>query len=445
MNSQNCFPPMQSTQEVAFRFAAPGRFARTWLAGVFTLTALVANVAQAEDSWTEFRGPNGTGISKTAKPPLSWSETENVAWKTPIAGRGWSSPVVEDGRVWLTTASEDGLSMSVICVDAKTGKVLHDKVLFENESPREIHVTNSYASCTPVLDGDRVYIHFGSYGTACLDAATAEKIWERRDLPCHHWRGPGSSPIIYGDLLIVHYDGFDFQYIVAFDKQTGKTVWKKDRIDLFDTDDGDQKKAYGTPAIFEIDGRPQLISPYAKTAIAYDPLTGEELWWVQYKQHSTANRPLYNGELVFIGTGFGKGSVIAVDPHGAKGNVTEERIVWEQSRSMPSKPSQLLIDGRIYSVADKNGVVSCIDAETGDVLWQDRAGGTYSASPVAADGKIYLCNEDGQTTVIAPTDSWKVLAENQLDAGCMGTPAPVGDSLYLRTKTHLYRLSGNSE
>lgn len=395
---------------------------------------------QAQSEWIEFRGPNGTGHADQAHPPITWSETENVAWKTEIPGRGWSSPVVADGRVWLTTATEDGKEMSVLCVDANSGKMLQNKVIFTNEELREIHVTNSYASPTPYIDGDRVYVHFGSYGTACLNAETCEKLWERRDLPCHHWRGPGSSPIVYRDLVFIHYDGFDFQYIVALNKKTGETVWKKDRIDLFDTDNGDHKKAYGTPSIFTVDGRDLLISPYAKAAIAYDPLTGEEVWWVQYEQHSTANRPLFDGKTIYIGTGFGKGSIMAVNPSGAKGNVTESHILWELNRTMPSKPSQLLIDGKIYAIADKIGVASCVDAVTGELAWQERVGGTFSASPIYAGGHIYFCDEDGKTTVVTPGDTLNIVAENRLDQGCMATPAPVDSALYLRTKSHLYRL-----
>ncbi|MBL4885289.1 MAG: PQQ-binding-like beta-propeller repeat protein [Planctomycetaceae bacterium] len=413
--------------------------------GLFLLASLfassfVCSSATAQQSWTEFRGPNGTGHAEGANPPTQWGETENIAWKIPIHGRGWSSPVISDGKLWLTTATEDGKKMSVLCINAQTGKVIHDRVLFTNEELREIHVTNSFASPTPVIDGDRVYIHFGSYGTACLNTKTAEKIWERRDLPCHHWRGPGSSPIIYKNLMFMHYDGYDFQYIVAMDKMTGKTVWKKDRMDLFETDDGDRKKAYGTPAIFEVDGQPLLISPYAKATMAYEPQTGKELWWIRYEQHSTANRPLFDGKHIYIGSGFGKGSVIAVNPHQAKGDVTDSNVLWTVDRGMPSKPSQLLIDGKIYTVADKNGIVSCIDVTTGEVLWQDRIGGTFSASPIYAGGHMYFCDEDGKTTVVKPGDALNVVAENKLTPGFMATPAVVGNALFLRTKTDLYRI-----
>ncbi|MCA8988100.1 MAG: PQQ-binding-like beta-propeller repeat protein, partial [Planctomycetaceae bacterium] len=387
----------------------------------------------ADQGWTEFRGPAGTGHASEATPPLQWSETEHVAWKTEIPMRGWSSPVVDGNEVWMTTASEDGKQMYVLCLNASTGEWIHNELMFTNEMPNEIHVTNSYASPTPTIEGNRIYVHFGAYGTTCLDRQTAKKLWERRDLPCHHWRGPGSSPIVYKNLLIVPYDGYDYQYLVAFNKETGETVWKKDRMDLFETDNGDHKKAYGTPVVLEIDGQPQLISPYAKAAMAYDPLTGEELWWVRYEQHSTANRPLFDGKTIYIGTGFGKGSVMAVNPSGAKGDVTETHVLWNYDRTMPSKPSQLLIDGRIYAIADKIGVATCLDAKTGEMIWQERVGGTFSASPVYAGGHIYFCDEDGKTTVVKPGDSLQIVAENQLESGCMATPAPVGKAMFIRT------------
>lgn len=414
---------------------------RAWLTGLCVLMlSLWWGVVQAEDGWREFRGPNGSGLATHATPPLTWSETENVAWKTPLHGKAWSSPVYENGKLWMTTATEDGHEMFVICVRAEDGQILHDRLLFTNEEPDKIDVTNSYASCSAVVEGERVYVHFGTYGTACLSTVTAETLWERRDFPCVHYRGPGSSPIVFENWLYLHFDGYDQQYIVALDKRTGETVWRKDRRDLFGTDNGDHRKAFGTPAIFEIAGRTQLVSPFAKAALAYDPRTGEELWWVRFEQHSTANRPLFDGQRVFIGTGFGKGSVLAVKPGEARGDLTDTHVQWENSRSMPSKPSPLLIDGRVYTIADKIGLASCLDAETGDVIWQERVGGTFTASPVFAGGHIYLCDEDGKTVVMAPGETGRILAENILESGCMATPAPVGDSLYLRTRTHLYRL-----
>jgi len=423
---------------------------KTLLCGLLLVCFVYSVPADAQEGWTEFRGPNGSGLAMKAQPPVQWHEAkddekdqnknQNIVWKTSIHGRGWSSPVISQGRIWMTTATEDGKKMYVVCVDSKSGKIIHDNLLFTNEDPREIDVTNSYASSTPAIDGDRVYVHFGTYGTACLDAKTAKVIWQRRDFPCNHWRGAGSSPIVYKNMMIVHFDGYDFQYIVALDKMTGKTIWKKDRMDLYETDNGDHKKAFGTPAVFEIDGSPLLISPFAKAVIAYEPESGKERWWIQFKQHSMANRPLFDGKQVFIGTGFGKGELIAIDPFGAKGNVTETHVKWIVKRAMPSKPSPLLVDGRIYTVADKNGIVSCIDAASGEIIWQDRIGGTFSASPIYAAGHIYFCDEKGKTTVVKPGDSLNIIAENDLNNGCMATPAPLGKAIFIRTRTAMYRI-----
>jgi hypothetical protein len=254
----------------------------------FACACLVAaaRLARGEESWTEFRGPAGTGLSRSTDLPREWSETRNVAWKTPIHGRGWSSPVVLGSQVWLTTATRDGRELSVIALDRETGKVVHDVLLFKVDKPEDTARYNSFASPTPVIEEGRVYVHFGSYGTAALDTATGRTIWARRDLPCNHWRGPGSSPMLWGDRLIVHYDGYDQQYALALDKKTGRTLWKADRAYDFGTDDGDMKKAFATPVVIEAAGRAQLISQAAKAVLSLDPATGRELWRVRYASHS---------------------------------------------------------------------------------------------------------------------------------------------------------------
>ena len=261
------------------------------------LLALVGAVA-AEDRWTEFRGPSGTGHSGSTGLPREWSETKNVAWKTRIHGRGWSSPVVLGKQVWLTTATPEGHELSVLALDRDDGRVLFDVKVFQVARPEDTRQYNSFASPTPVIEEGRVYVHFGSYGTAALDTRTGKVLWERRDLPCNHWRGPGSSPILHGGLLIVHFDGYDVQYAVALDKKTGRTVWRADRTHDFGTDDGDQKKGYATPVVIEASGRSQLISPAAKAVLSLDPLTGRELWRVRHPQHSAAARPLFAHGLV---------------------------------------------------------------------------------------------------------------------------------------------------
>ena len=252
--------------------------------------------------------------------------------------------------------------MSVYCVSRDSGQILQQRKLFHNDSPRFCHQFNSYASPSPVIEDGRVYVHFGSYGTACLDTRTGETIWQRRDLPCNHWRGPGSSPLLYENLLIIHFDGYDFQYVVALDKNSGKTVWKRDREIEYGTDDGDMMKAYCTPIVATVDGVPQLISPAAKATLAYDPRTGNELWRVRYEQHSATARPLFSNGTFYINTGFPKAQLWAVRS-GGHGDITESHVTWRVTRSVPSMPSQLLIDGKVFMIHD--GVATCLNAETG--------------------------------------------------------------------------------
>jgi outer membrane protein assembly factor BamB len=413
------------------------RYFVMWLVCCWLHWGAAALVAQ--DRWPEFRGPDGQGhAAADANPPVTWSEPENVTWKTAIHGTGWSSPVIWGDQIWLTTATDDGKENYAVCVDRRDGRIVHDLHVFHNDKPEDTRSYNSFASPTPAIEEGRIYVHYGSYGTACLDTSDGQVIWERRDLPCNHWRGPGSSPILFEDLLFIHYDGHDFQYIVALDKATGATVWKKDReIDYLSTD-GDYRKAFATPLVFVANGRQQLISPCANGTIAYDPRTGELIWRIQFENHSAAARPLFDGNLVYISTGFSKGDLWAVRPDGA-GDVTDSHVVWKRSKNVGSQPSPLLVDGLIYLVHDA-GVASCVDAATGEEVWIKRLEGTFSASPIAAGGRIYFCNKEGDTWVLAPGRKYQELARNKLDAGCMGSPAALGKSLFLRTHTHLYRL-----
>ena len=402
---------------------------------IFLLGMFVANSTIAADNWPQFRGPNGDG-STDAKLPLNWSESENVRWKVPIHGKAWSSPVIWGDHLWLTTATEDGTKMSAMCVDRHSGKVLRDLVVFENDEPRFCHPTNSYASCTPVIEEGRIYVHFGSYGTACLDTETGDKLWERRDIECNHWRGPGSSPIIHEDKLIVAYDGYDFQFVVAFDKGSGKTVWRRDREIDYGTDNGDRKKAYSTATAFEHNGRTQIISPSATESIAYDPGNGEVLWRVRHDGMNAAAKPLYAHGLVYIAAGSGPYSLIAVKPDGS-GDVTDTHIEWGFSKSAPKRPSQIIVGDLMFMIND-DGVASCINAKTAKIVWQKRVSGDYRASPILSAGRIYFFSQDGTIPVIEASDKYKLLAKNKLDNGFQASPAVAGDSLYLRTITDLY-------
>ena len=388
-------------------------------------------VAPKKD-WPEFRGPGGQGHSDERGVPLQWGEGKNVAWKSPVPGQGWSSPVVADGRVWLTTATEQrGISLRVLAFDVASGREVVNVEAFHIPSARrEINPKNSWASPTPVIDNDRVFVHFGADGTAALNVSGAI-LWKARfDYQSQH--GAGGSPIVYGDLLIFSCDGSDVAFVVALDKHTGKVKWKTNRG--FPAD-----QAYTTPLVIRAANRDQLISVGAFRARAYDPATGKEIWRVRYDDgFSNVPRPVFAHGLVFIATGFQQPALLAVRPDGT-GDVTKTHIAWTLKRGAPLTPSPLAVGDELYVVTD-GGIATCLDAKTGDVVWQQRLGGTYSASPVFADGRIYFLAEQGVTTVIAPGRQFRRLAANSLDGGLLASMAVSGGALYLRTDSHLYRL-----
>ena len=403
--------------------------------------------AASASNWPQFRGPNGDGHADTNKVPTTWSEQQNVKWKTAVHGRAWSSPVVWEKQIWITTATENAKELFAICVDANSGKILRDLKLFEVERPQFIHQFNSPGSPTPVIEEGRVYITFGSPGTACIDTMSGKVLWERRDIECNHYRGAGSSPIIYRDLLIMNFDGSDAQFIIALDKKTGKTVWRKDRsVDYKDLgpngkpkDEGDWRKAFATPHVAMIDGQPLLISQGAKAAYGYNPLTGEEFWRVEEPtSHSGGTRPVVGHGLIFFPSGWSQGQLHAVKP-GGHGDVTSTHIAWRVKKAVAKKPSLLLVDDLIYMNND-GGILAAIEARTGTEVWSERIGGNYSASPIFAGGNIYCFSEEGKTTVLAPGREFKKIAENKLDDGFMSSPAVTDNALILRTKTHLYRV-----
>ncbi len=420
---------------------------KTPLSGFFVVLFFTL-IASAQD-WPEYRGPTADGLSQSTGLPLEWSESRNVSWKTAIHGRAWSSPVVFGDQVWLTTATEDGTSLFVLCLDRSSGEILLDRRIFAIPQPRPLgNSINSYATPSPVIEDGRVYVHFGSYGTAALDTSTFETVWLRQDLPCDHWRGPASSPILWEDLIILTMDGANVQYIAALDKSTGRNRWVAFRsADYGDLGDdgrpklgGDMRKAYNTPFVISHGGREQLISPAAKAAYAYDPRTGREIWHVRHGGHSSATRPLYLDGIVAVNTGY-VGSDhelwgVRVD---GEGDVTESHVAWKYRRGSPRRSSPVLVDGRLYMISDK-GVATCVDFATGREIWKGRIGGNHSASAIFADGRIHFSSEEGVSTLIRPGNSLDILATNRLDGGFMASPAVAGSSLFLRSKTHLYRI-----
>jgi len=383
----------------------------------------------AED-WPEFRGPTGQRISDERGLPLTWSESKNVKWKTAIPGKGWSSPAMLGDRIWLTTATDDGKSLRAICVDRNSGAITQNIEVFRIKNHGPMSPKNSLASPTPVLEGDRVYLHFGAHGTACI-TKTGELVWKTRLEYDNGQHGPGGSPVLYENLLIVSCDGLDVQYVVALDKQTGKTKWKKLRQGY---------QAYTTPLVVKLPAGDQVISPGALRAIAYEPRTGKEIWNVRYGDgFSNVPRPVYGNGLVFICTGFQEPSMLAVRIDG-RGDVTKSHVAWTLKRGVPLTPSPLLVGDELYMVNDA-GIASCVDAKSGAELWRARINGNFSASPIYADGRIYFLSEEGLTVVIAPGKKFQALATNQLDGETLASMAVSGGSIFVRSRTHLYRLA----
>lgn len=404
------------------------------LALLLSAAFAAGTAALAGDNWPQYRGPNGDGISDATDVPTRWSESENVRWKVKVHDKGWSSPVVWGDRVWVTTATEKGTAYFAVGLDRKTGAVVHDVRLFDEAGPKDISQYNSYASPTPAVEAGRLYAHFGSHGTACVDTATGKPVWERRDLPCDHWRGPASSPVVYKDWLFLLFDGYDRQYVACLDKHTGKTVWQKDRALPYPAD-GDLKKGFATPSVFEVGGRPQLVAPAATGTIAYDPATGDEVWRVIHGGMNEAIRPVLAHGLIFLNSGH-TANLLAVRA-GRTGDLTRDGVAWRADKVAPTRPSPLVVGDYLYMVND-NGVAFCFEARTGKKVWQERLDGKFSASPVYAAGNLYFPSENGKTSVVAASPTFNLVAENRLDAGCRASPAVAGDALFLRTMTHLY-------
>ena len=415
------------------------RPARRSAAPCIALALLLATVATGAEDWPQFRGPTGQGHSSERGLPLEWSEVRNIVWKTPVPGEGLSSPVVAGGRVWMTAAVDTGnpargpvtSSLRLLAVDAATGREMVNVEVFRLPRAGYINPKNSRASPTPIVDGGRVYVHFGAEGTAAV-TTDGVIVWKTQ-LRYQSQHGAGGSPVLFGDLLIVSCDGNGGEaFVAALDTHTGTIRWKTDRRLPAD-------QAYSTPLVIRAGDRDQVVSVGAHRAVAYDPRTGREIWHVGYPNgFSNVPRPVYGHGLVYIATGFNDPTLIAVRADG-EGDVTRTHLAWTVARSVPLTPSPLLVGEELYMVSDI-GVLTCLDARTGVSLWQARLAGDYSASPVFADGRIYLQSEAGLTTVIAPGKEFRRLATSQLDGAILASMAISGGSIYIRTDGHLYRI-----
>jgi len=391
----------------------------------------------AGDDWSQFRGPNGQGQSERTDLPLKWSEHEGIVWKTPIPGQGWSSPVILGHEIWLTTAVRDGHSLRAVCVDAVSGRVRHDVEVFTPSQPVPVNPKNTYASPSAVVEPGRVYVHFGAMGTACLSTETGAVLWRNEDLVIDHKEGPGSSPILFENLLIVSCDGQDRQFVAALDKKTGRIAWQTKRsIPVLKRIDF--RKAFSTPAVIQVAGQPQVVSTGADQVEAYDPRSGQEIWRVRYAGFSNVPVPIVDRDRVYVVTDFTQPHLWAIRADG-HGEVTDTNVLWKLTRQVGASPSPVLHDGRLYLVTDQ-GVATCVAVATGKPVWQHRIGGTFSSSVVALGEFIYFCSEQGKTTVIRPGKEYQLVATNMLDGRLFATPAVTGRGLILRTDSHLYRI-----
>ena len=407
---------------------------------ILTSLAATALVAAAEP-WWQFGGPAGNGHAPVSTLPLSW-DANDIAWKTPIHDRGWSSPVIWGDQVWVTTATRDGGMLFAVCIDKNAGKILYDIHVFDVTSAMSITSANTYATPTPTIEEGRVFVHYGTYGTACIDTGTGKVLWTRRDLKCDHERGagPASSPTLVGSNVVFHVDGRDVQYVIALSKDTGQTAWKTTRSIDYSKVPVHHRKAYGMPVLIPRGDGSQLVGVGGRGLFSYDPETGRELWKMKHRGWSIAPRPAYGGGLLFAIIDRDNPELWAIRPDGT-GDVTDSHIVWRETKRMPARASPLFVDGLLF-VVNRNGIATCLEASTGKVFWQERLEGAFSASPIYANGRIYLFNEESTCTVVRAQREFKILSINPL-AGeqLMATPAVDDNAFIIRTEKSLYRLT----
>ncbi|TWU04455.1 outer membrane protein assembly factor BamB family protein [Stieleria varia] len=410
------------------------------LTGTFLILACSASrpfAVATEPEWRKFRGPTENGYAPSdSNPPTQWSTGQNIAWRSELPGEGWSTPVASGGKVYLSAAiptdEADQFDLSLLIVDFETGKLVSSIALMRQSGDAKIHKKNSHASPTPIVTDDRVYVHFGYQGTACCDR-TGKILWTNRDLKFKPTHGNGGTPVLVGDRLIFTCDGDKEPKIVALDAATGELVWQVRRP-------VDAKKTFSfcTPCVIEVEGRTQVVAPGSDCVLALDPATGETIWDVRYTGYSVVPQPIFDDGRVYVSTSFDNASLLAIRPTG-KGIVTETHVDWQTDRNVPKTPSMIAVDGAIYFVSD-NGILSSVDGETGDLVYRERLGGGFSASPVYAGGHLYFVDEEGMTTVVKPGDEFQQVARNDLQERTLASPAVIGNAILIRTEKALYRI-----
>jgi outer membrane protein assembly factor BamB len=407
---------------------------------VLLLLAPAPAPAARAAEWSQFRGPTQDGHAAAAKPPAEWDRTKNVAWRAELPGTGWSSPVAAAGKVYLTTAvpgtAAGDYALRAVCVDAKTGAVAWDREVFAQEGAAapKIHAKNSHASPTPVVDGDVVFVHFGHMGTAALAAADGKVLWTQKTLGYKPVHGNGGSPVVAGDRLVFSTDGTDRQEVVALEKKTGAVAWRTPR-----KANPTQPFSFSTPLLATIDGKEQLISAGSGVVMSLDPKTGAERWRVKYGGgYSVVPKPVFANGLVYVCTGYNAPTLLAIKPDGT-GDVTASHVAWTAKKNVPHNPSVLPVGGDLYLVSDR-GTLSCLDGKTGAERWNESLGGNFSASPLYANGLVYLLDEAGTATVFKPGPAYDPVATNKLGERALASPGVDGDALLVRTEKALYRV-----
>ena len=409
-----------------------------WSARIISLAVCFLSVASAEN-WPGFRGPTRQGVSSETNLPLQWSQGSNVLWKTPTTGSAWSSPIVWGDRIFLTTAEDGGSSCHVLSLDARTGKVVWDKHVFDQQTLTKRR-QNSYASPTPVTDGNSVFAVFADGSIVALDF-DGNVLWRNRNFEFFSEHGLGASPILHKNLLIMAFDpssrtgreqkiGWKVPWegaaIWALEKETGELVWEARR--------GPSRLAHVTPNLMQVEGKVQLVSAAGDVIQGFDPDTGNRLWSVYAQGEGVAPSIVVGGGLAYTISGFEATKIRAVAPGG--------RVVWEQTRSASHIPSMIYDAGLLYNIHE-NGVATCMDATTGEVIWQERVGGKHWASPVLAGGRLYFLSEEGETIVIQVGREYKELARNRLDEHTQASMAVSSGRFYIRTADHLWAIGSD--
>jgi outer membrane protein assembly factor BamB len=406
-----------------------------------TLTTAPAASVDTDSDWNEFLGGARQGLSPATGLPLRWNLQTNVAWKKAIAGTGHSSPVIVGNRLWLTTAIEKDGSLHLLCLNADTGDSLWDVMAFQPGDFRQIHRKNSHATPTPLVIGDRCIAHFGAHGTLATDL-DGRVLW-RKTIPYYHHHGPGSSPVVVDETLILVCDGHKEsfygtytlpnvgapQFVVGLDVTTGEERWRSVR---------DGQHSYATPLVIDVEGGKQVICPGGNGIVAYDPANGAELWSYQTQGYSVVPRPVFGQGLVFVCTGYDDPELVAIRPE-TRGEVSGDAVGWKSTQAVPLNPTPILVGDQLYTISD-SGILCCFMARTGDLVWKRRVGGNYSASPVCAEGRLFLLNESGETTIVQVGDEYRLLARNPLSGTTLSSIAIAGNSLYIRTDSELFRI-----